>query len=283
MNGMSERSRRAQSQPIMQDYPDLARQCLTQNQFNRLHIDLERLLTPVEICVLGRLASATVLPQPSQAWLGDLKRLSAEMFVAPTPFSRYEISTTVSLFRDGTVSPSRKSLLVAFTGNFRRLMMPIAVFLQNLDPRSWDLILLRQDGERAYFPTDGRDLPDVMSAMLSAGPGFRPTDYRRVVTIGTSGGGFPAIVAAIVMGASRGVSISGRMPRERPMPSADGPPPDLIFVYGERHPVDRDQARSMQGLFAGRLRPVAGVAEHNVLYTLLQRGQLALFLAEVLG
>ena len=266
----------------MQDYADLARQCRTRNQFNRLHIDLERLLTPEEIFALGRLALATALPKPTQAWLKDLRGLSPEMFVAPTLFSRLEISETVSLYRDGTLSRSEKSLLVAFTGNYRRLMMPIAVFLQSLDSRSWDVILLRQDGERPYFPAAGPDPADLMSAMLSAGPDFRRSDYRRLVTIGTSGGGFPAIVAAVAIGASRGISVSGRMPRERPLLSAEAPR-DLVFVYGESHPVDRDQALSMQSLFTGRLRPVPGVAEHNVLYSLLRQGELAPFLVEVLG
>jgi hypothetical protein len=93
-------------------------------------------------------------------------------------------------------------------------MMPISIFLQCLDSRVWDVVLLRKGADQAtYFAgVEGvaASLPTLVQYVESAVPAKA---YRRIVTYGTSGGGLAAILAAMLMGAARGISISGAPPQ----------------------------------------------------------------------
>ena len=100
-----------------------------------------------------------------------------------------------------------KGLLVAFTGNARRLMMPIPVFLQFVDAQLWDVLLLKKCARNSYLlgiegiSTDFRGLIDYIETTTSA------MQHRSVITLGASGGGFAAIWAAVLMRATRGICV----------------------------------------------------------------------------
>ena len=117
--------------------------------------------------------------------------------------------------------------------------------------------------------------------------------YSRVVTYGTSGGGLPAILAAVLLRSARGISICGAppsLPLEpwlasqlavcRAHPEAA---PQLHYVYGANSPADIEAALSLQSLFGGKLHPVAGVDDHYALKPMLKAGEFPAFLNEVLG
>ena len=114
--------------------------------------------------------------------------------------------------------------------------------------------------------------------------------YKRVMTLGTSAGGYAAILAALLMHAARGISICG-LPPQAPLgfwlrwklrQASAGDKPELEFVHGADSERDHATSLSLLSSFGGRVRSIAGVGDHNVLFALLKRGQLAEFLREVL-
>ncbi|MFM1798337.1 MAG: hypothetical protein RLZZ117_615 [Cyanobacteriota bacterium] len=113
---------------------------------------------------------------------------------------------------DGSEAPADR-LVVAFTSNANALAMIAPCFLQLLGPFATDVVLvLRQRPQRQTFygPDGGGSL---LARALQALPTLVPlADYRQVVTVGYSGGGFAAVAAAVALGADRGVSLGGPPP-----------------------------------------------------------------------
>jgi hypothetical protein len=277
---------------LASNYPVLAGQCRTQNQFNRLHIDLENILAPAELGYLARLAADRALPEMSYSWLQRLKGLSPDLLDEPRPFHRTGLADTVTLYRDQSREPAGKGLLVAFTGGSRRLMMPVSVFLQHLDSSAWDVVVLRKGPDRRPYAHGlegvSRSLPAVMRYVAKASEAKR---YRRVVTLGTSGGGFAAIIGAILMAAKRAISIGGHQPSASPNPwlrlqlaiRHALQCPEFEYVFGADFDRDRESALVLRNSFGGTLHPVPGVTQHNPFRVLLARGELAAFLKEILA
>ena len=116
-----------------------------------------------------------------------------------------------------------------------------------------------------------------------------PAQYKRVMALGASAGGYAAILAAILMHAARGISICGSPPqaplgvwlRWKLRQASAGDKPELEFVHGADSERDHAASLSLISSFGGRLRSLADVGDHNVLFALLKRGQLAEFLREV--
>lgn len=280
--------------PSATDYLPLALQCRTQNEFNKLHIQLENILAPVEFTHFADLAGKQLLPERSCAWLKKIEGLSPGLFDAPQAFTRRSLSENVLLYQDPRREAADKSLLVGFAGDARRLMVPISVFLQCLDSRAWDVVLLRKGRQKRSYSKGvegvSRSLPAVLRYVRSA---VSAQQYRRIVTLGTSGGAFFAVLGAILIDAARGISICGAPPKSplglrlrcrlalhRAFAERK---PEFEFVYGAGHDRDRIAALAMQGSLGGRLRSVEGVDDHNPLAPLLMRGELAAFLESILA
>jgi hypothetical protein len=233
---------------------------------------------------LGRLRS---LPKPSLAWLGRLRSLCPDVFTAPQHYERRVLNAHVTGYEGHGVSKGNKSLLLAFCGNARRLMMPVSIFLQFVDCRAWDVVVIKKPKGTSYM--DGLEGVCVnftgLTDYLKAAKG--PAEYRRLVTLGTSGGGFAAILAAISMGADRGISVGGSPPRsfvsDKALAQKESPKRDLRFVHGAGCISDRESAVSMAKQFGGRVHEVVEADQHNVLKPLLRRGLLAGFLTDIIS
>lgn len=304
----------------MFDYSALAVHCRTQNQFNRLHIELENLLAPAELASIARYEATPEFANPSPAWrdrvkvlapnvlgeperftrgnlpdwLDKIRKWAPRLFDAPQHYRRQALSDQVTLYQDPEGAPRDKSLLVAFTGDGRRLMMPIPVFLQYLDCRLWDVVLLKKCARNSYLRgltgvTD--NFPGVVGHIEALA---QPKQYRRVMTIGTCSGAYSAIWGAVLMGADRGVSVCGGTPRlsasevrrKRRKVYQPGPEPhgvDLRFVYGMDCTKDHKEALALVETFGGKLCPVHGIGGHGVFGLLLKRGEFADFIDEVLA
>jgi hypothetical protein len=276
----------------MLEYLSRSSQCQTQNEFNRLHIELENELSPLEVASIAKLTDTHDLPKFSREWLDKIGRLHPDVLDNPRQFRRHAISPYVNFYQDGDGSQQEKSLLVGFTGNARRLMLPAAIFLQFLEPRCWDMVVLRKCGRNTYLRgLEGvaTDLAGIVQYVRDSVP---VAGYRRIVTFGTSGGGYAAAWAAILFNAARGICVGGSVPkfpadsvnvprRYQPSPAPHGV--DLEFVYGMDFLRDKQSALALQTLFGGRMHPVAGVEHHNVLAALLAHGEVSGFLSEVLA
>ena len=276
----------------MLDYPALATGCQTQNEFNRLHIDLENVLAPLEIAGIAEGAAARELPRPSKAWLANVRLMCADMLDDPRLFRRREISPFVNVYQEPGGTAAEKSLLIGFAGNARRLMLPASVMLQCLEPGAWDVVILRRCARNSFLRGIEGIASDLTGLVQHLRGALAVERYRRVLTLGTSGGGYAAAWAAILLRADRGVCVGGSMPQ----PASDaGDPPllyrpcatphavDLAFAFGLDFLRDMKSALALQDLFGGRLRPVPGIDQHGVFKVLLARGELPAFLKEVLS
>jgi len=266
----------------------LASECHTQNQFNRLHIHFENILAPAELANFLNLVQSHRLSEYSCGWLEKLQTFSPEVFAAPKPFVRTQLCDRLLLYTEPNRSPRDKTLLLCFSGNARRLMLPIALFLQCLDPGSFDLLLLRKGNDMKSYLSGLEGICDSLGELIEHVDAMTPISiYRRVITLGTSSGGFPAVMAAITIGATRGVSICGAYPHDlsqHKMCAPDrGKASDIVLVYGAEFEPDFKAARAIAAVYGGSLAPIAGVGEHNVLNALRARGELNTFLEALLA
>ncbi len=269
------------------DYLALASRCDSQNSFNRLHIELENVCAPAELARLGDLEKAGRLPPAGRAWVHKLRKLSPDLFDNPRPFVRRAIGKNFFFYRCPDSNPAERGLLVAITGNAQRLLLPVSMFLQAVDPAKWDvLVVIKAKGTTYLDGLEGvaSDFPGVIDYIVRT---FNPSTYRRTIVFGASNGGFPAAWAAVLMNAERGICVCGVLPNPVPpaaLPPADaGDRPDLCFVYGRDSVRDADPAFTLQALYGGRLLPVPDIAVHNVLEILLERQELNAFMDRILS
>ncbi len=126
------------------DYAALASRCRTKNEFRRLHIDLENTLAPAELREIKKLIDTQGQDAPGRGWMGALQELSPTLFEAPQAYQRHALASRATLYQDPASDVAKKGLLVAFTGDARRLMLPVCVVLQLIDSRRWDVVVLRK-------------------------------------------------------------------------------------------------------------------------------------------
>ena len=159
------------SQPS--DYLPLALRCRSKNEFNLLHIAFENILAPVEFTYFMDLVATQQLPKQTYDWLRKIAGLSPGLYDAPQRFRRDALAENVLLYRNPTENDGSKTLLIGFAGNARRLMMPIAIFLQCLDSRLWDVLLLRKGLEQSNYLRGGvrgvaGNFPDLVEYVRKA-------------------------------------------------------------------------------------------------------------------
>jgi hypothetical protein len=268
------------------NYAALASRCRTNNEFRRLHIELENTLAPAELREIKRFVDTQGPDARGRGWIGALQKLSPELFDAPQAYQRHAVASRATLYRDPASDIGKKSLLVALTGDARRLMLPVCVILQLIDSRRWDVVVLRKYGSKSFL-SGLEDIPGNFPGMIRHLQRALPASrYRRRITLGTSGGGSAAIMAALLMGADRGLSICGsesktragnwlrwRLRMGRIGAAAFGR--ELWYVYGSDFAQDVQSARLLRKLYGGKLHPIPGADMHNVFSWLLDRGQLA--------
>ncbi|WP_421850816.1 hypothetical protein [Oricola sp.] len=125
----------------------------------------------------------------------------------PRRFVRSEISATAHLFSAGL---GASTLIVGFAGTKFRLFGPIWQILQIIDDREFDFLLLADERRRHFesgVPGFGNSMRNIAAAVAALAS---KRGYRKMITYGTSMGGFPALRAGSLIGADRAISIGGR-------------------------------------------------------------------------
>lgn len=312
-------------------YERLLETCGSENQRNRVHILLENRMTPEELVALrahyvssgepgraelaarralgkgarllphrsappetvdSRLSRATI--EHTQSWIGRLYGLFLHAGdPAPVACTRRHLRHDVVVFSDGGPR-ERKTLLLCFSGNAHRMMLPMPVFLQNLRPPDVDVVWLRTQRGQGYR-TGIRGISDSLATSIE---GLRillkPEVYRRLAVMGTSGGGLPAIMTGLQLGADAVLSVGGNNPHdERWSAHGDGTGvperlrqlseplarrPDICLVHGANHGNDAVSAAAVAAILPRTRTVSVRGADHNALVPLLQRRRLrALF------
>jgi hypothetical protein len=302
-------------------YRRAARRCRSANQVNALHIALENRMTPAELVALraaqgpwfplrtllqrarhmlaqaSRRGDAKMSPAALRdRWLRKLLVLYERSPEAqPQPYRRHKLSRHLRLYSAGGARHD-KTLLICFVGSSQRPFIPVPVFLQHLDARRHDVLMVgypRGKGLRQGLPELGSTLEetiDKLRGMVDLGT------YRRCVALGTSGGGTPALLTALRLGLDGALSVGGGSPTDPRWSAALGEDvgdlarryvqaatilPRVVLAYGVDAPKDVPAAQAFAQCLPVELRPVSDgrrTAPHNVFHLLLQRRQLRGFL-----
>lgn len=223
-----------------------------------------------------------LLDRAYRRWRRDL-RAEIESLTRDRAWLRRILAEGAFLYGDPTIPTAQKRLIVGFTGNLARLMQPTYRVLAGLDPKRFDLLLLR-DPAKALFveggPGLGHDMPSVCAY---ANDFFVSSGYAAAIALGTSGGAPAAIHAGLVHGWQRVVAISSPAPSVRPeiaplladaatRAGASSCPIILVFSSNLR---DVDAARALlQAIPFAESDHLLDYSSHNILNEAHDRGEI---------
>jgi hypothetical protein len=273
--------------------------CRTENQLNRIHIALENYMTPAEVRHFAAAVAGDAAESPSRRWIAALAGAMPVNRVRPVEFERKAILRGVTRYTGDAGSTDQKTLIIGFAGRFLRLMSPLPWVLDCLNPALYDVVVLRDFSRLSFalgIPGLGGDIFETLSNLRKH---VDPRAYRNAIALGTSGGGAPAVMAAILLNLDRGVAISPQDfrphaallqtqgargdPYSALLASRPRPFPELILVCGADHPGDLAVATALHELVPSHLWKVKNCTQHGVFKWHLARGTLSAFLAKVLG
>lgn len=264
--------------------------CKAPTDYYRAQIEIQKHATPADVAALK---------DRPVAWSDEFDRWLGGLFSGMT-FASREISDYRLEVLSGPVSlysgPARPAgLIVAFCGRADLLFMPIALVLQYFSPERCSVLVLRDPAKVGF--SDGMKGHSAsfreMIANLQAGFGF--DRYSEIRTFGASGGAAAALAAGMLLGARSAVSFSGHLPSasvdygahpaaielERILRGAGGSGGELACVHGADNRRDASRALDLATVIGARLYSVPGVSDHNVVYELHKRRQLASLLTAV--
>jgi len=272
--------------------------CRTENQLNRIHLALENFLTPAEVRYLRAALAREPPDSPGRPWIARLDRFMPVNKPRPVEFERSGLFKSLTRYTAGTVFPEQKTLIIGFSGHFHRLMLPMPWLLDCLDPRLYDVLVLRDFSRRSFTVGVPELGADFFAAIARLRELVRPHAYRNAIALGTSSGGTPALLAAILLGLKRGISVSGQdfqrfttrvknrglddTPYAALLASRPEPFPDLLVVCGAEHTNDVKAASALHELVPSHLWKIHNCEQHAVLPWQLAQGRLPAFLAEML-
>ena len=273
--------------------------CRTENQRNRIHIALENYMTPAEVRYFAAAVAGDAAESPGRRWIADLAGAMPVNRVRPVEFERRTIVKGVTRYTGDAGSTDQKTLIIGLAGRFLRLMSPIPWVLDCLNPALYDVVVLRDFSKLSFalgIPGLGAEIFETLSNLRTH---VDPRAYRNAMALGTSGGGVPAVMAAILLNLDRGIAISPQDfrrhaallqtqgasgdPYSALLASRPRPFPELILVCGADHSVDAAVATALHELVPSHLWKVKNCAQHGVFKWHLARGTLPAFLAKVLG
>lgn len=260
----------------------------------RIAIEIEREASPVELDQVFRETRGLISVPSLIERLRSTHRLSLRADAVPEPYECVFSSPTVCHYRaTGTGLRRAPTMLLAFCGNAQLLFGPVARVLQRFPAAAHEVLVLRdpsKSGFSAGMPGLGVSFEAAMSVLRER---FL-ADGMEVITLGCSGGGGPALVAARLLSAAAGVSFAGRLPTssgkygetagalamEQALQHPSRPDQRLFAVYGELNERDVEKSTLLAQRCGGSTVVVPGFAGHNVLHELHVRGELASVLRE---
>ena len=257
--------------------------------------ELRQLLTGVGMPDLGRITAAVRAPLTAAVIVGrratlrrDLDRAIAGAD-APLLWRRTAIAEQADLFHGSGAEASTKTLIVGFTSRSMRLTTPTFHVLCSLDPARHELLMLRDPLRRHYrsgVPGIGDSVPAI-ARWLDRYAAER--EFGRVVTLGTSAGGMPAVCTAILNGWPLALACGADRPSSHPHLAplvaecgrrlADQGGTDVLLAYSGRNDRDAAGVAEIRDMMpAARTLPDPRFEDHALLYQLHLAGELRRFL-----
>jgi hypothetical protein len=258
-------------------------------------LKLEDHLTPLELAKIS--ADRVWLDPETRAAFEQLHIFPLLRYAEPTSYLRRDIAAGVAFYSDPDLGPENKALIIAFGGAGTRLSMSMAVFLQLVPSAKFDIAVLRDPWRNHYLTGIGDYADDFPRLVSRLSADLRPERYGNVFCYGVSMGGFPALRCGLLLGGVRAISVSGRFPwyvgrlvdrDEKSLIAFDvlcacrnSATADFVCVYGQHSRPDMEAVDRLETMFPVKRRPIAGVAEHNVIYEIWKRGMLKEFYAKL--
>jgi len=123
------------------------------------------------------------------------------------PYRREAVARLVTLY---TADRSAETLIIGFCGRSARLFLPMAVFLQALDHRRYDL-LVASDARHLHFDHGIEDYAGSLPELARRLSDFASArGYGSIITYGISMGGLAALRTGQLMRANRAIAAGGR-------------------------------------------------------------------------
>jgi hypothetical protein len=257
--------------------------------FNRLSAQtapLDNSLTPLEIAELLRNPTHQHLPFAIAPLLRE---------APPARYLREELSRDARLY---SANRGARTLIVAFCGAVSRLMKPISHFLQMMPDDAYDVLVFTDVQQRHH----DAGIPGYSNSLLETLIRIKilrdSRSYSRLITYGTSMGGFPGLRAGLWLGADRAISIGGAFCTHPPRlmhPSSEIRAFDLICdcrprghvpvvtAFAARNPIDVEQQVALRAVLPDCVELKISTQKHNILHLLDLRGHLPAFYATIFG
>lgn len=280
---------------------------MSRGELNALHDSLALFSTPAELdVILGHfdrlvpgsqrrgelgLLDALALRRVQARWRRQIRSDIGNPASLPS-WRRQNHTRSVIHYAGSGVDAAQKTLVCGFAGNQMRLMMPTYRILTSLDPAAVDLLLL-VDFNRGLFLGGvdgvGTNLEDVCVFIDDFA---KRAGYKRIVSLGTSGGSLAAIYAAVRFGWSKAVAVGPaalsrhgdfadeieRLSRQRLQCEAE------VLVETSEVARDVDASNQLKHLFPSMLIHVdKRFTDHNLLHELYKCGELPKFFDRLLA
>jgi hypothetical protein len=273
--------------------------CRTPADYYQACIESDNDFVPHEVAELWGGREAFPADAPPEI-MRTLERNTALMYLMRPQLREYTRSFLAEqvLFFEDVALPADvpRFLMVCFSGNAKRMMLPTAALLQHLPREPVDVVMLRDPSQLNYL----RGVPGYAGDIHQAcGRLRRDLDFARydtVVTLGTSGGGAGALYGGIFLGASASLSVGGHHPTqakralaragslgitgeefdELAREHATARRPAMFAAYAESHDADRAGALALAARLPGCTPvPVGGLDTHAVMMALCTRRRLS--------
>jgi hypothetical protein len=265
------------------------RACKATTDYYRVQVKIQKHATPADIAALHD--EEDLGNEEFRKWIAGLYANVVIAQPAIQNFRFQRLADSVSLY---TGLSAGKVLVTGFCGQAHLPFMPVAMMLQYYDPERHTFLLLRDESRAGFIEgmanrsNSFREMASRLSQELDFGR------YDEVRTFGTSGGGAAALAFGELVGATCSVAFAGHLPSASPRYGADPLAADLeallhdategngrACVYSADNPIDARNAIALAAAIPSRLLPIPGISDHNVVFELHQRRQLAAVLDTV--
>lgn len=299
---------------MIDDYFRRIAACRTLNELNAVHIRSCNIMTPIEALVLHRKMSEPdwrfppeLVGEEEATAFGAVLLKHMTMMVNdladagksdPERFRRSRVANGVWFFSSGGERRG-KTLVIGFTGNSDRLMMPSPTYLQHFNAAEVDIVFLVDRGKNGYrggIPGVG----DGFVAMVDALPELlEVAEYRDLSVTGTSSGGLPAVLGGLRLHAKAIMAIGGNNPEDDRWDQLDGgsarellmewatasPETRVTLVAGAQSLRDHVSAEATLNLIKADFVKVSHPSQpvkHNAAYPLVTQRQFSAFASKYL-
>ena len=264
--------------------------------FFRQYIEFENTASPAEAMNFIRKNKIFDV----QGFLKKTEKLILEGNEEVRPFLKKRLSSNVYFY---TTTNENKNLLICFCGNANRLMLPIPVFLQYIDHKVYDVLVLMDPSKLCYhlgvpgFGSTIEESADLLSDIATRGK------YQQVKTFGTSGGGCASLFCGVYLNANKSISVGGRHPltyevtnnllsdkgysgyefEELLSKKSNQYQTKIYIIYGNRMNADKISAENFEKYFLNTTLVPIDHDGHDVINFLRNKQELRILLDELVN